>query len=104
MRRVEPLNLDLVLVLSCLSKIERRLHRQPRLRSAAECFGKTDGHLGADSGLLVHQVVERLPSHAERLGARRDAEVQRLETVLADNATRMNRIFQSQRAVLVLDA
>jgi len=40
------------------------LHPQSGIRLAAECLLQAGGHLGEDPGLLVHEVVEGLPSHA----------------------------------------
>ena len=44
-----------------------KLHLQPRLGRAAECFCQPNGHFRADTGLAVDDVVERLPRDSEQL-------------------------------------
>jgi hypothetical protein len=46
-------------------EVVSKLHAQPRFFGAAERFREADGHLRADAGFSVDDVVQRLPSDAE---------------------------------------
>src|SRR6056297_4005285 len=61
-----------------------RLERHPKSgRGDARPF-ETDGEIGADAGLAVHDAGERDARHAEALRGLRDGQIQRLQNVFLE--------------------
>src|SRR5258708_21589830 len=93
---------DFALGFKGLGKIVVRLHPQPGLRGAAESFCEADCHFRADSGALIHEIIQRLPGNAERLRSRGYAQSERLKSFLPDDAARVRRVSTCRSQVCCL--
>lgn len=95
---------DLRLALLNLGQLVTCLHPEPRLGATAEGCGEPHRHFGGNSGLTVDQVIEGLPRDAQHLGALGDAQAQRLQAFLANQAARMGRIVHGHGSFPVSDS
>ena len=88
LRRV-ALDLEIGLVGARLCQVVVGLHLQPGVRRPAEDLLKADGHVGADAGLLVDDVIQGLAADAKDLGCTLDGQMQRRKAIVFDDAAGM---------------
>jgi hypothetical protein len=97
-----PSHLNVISMLFGFREVILHLQPKPYFGTRAKRLGKPDGHFRRHAGLLVHNVVKRLASHAEALRGIGYRYAQRLNALLAHDPAGMRRFLHTHKNFLLL--